>query len=80
MKGFLLNNLKFYVMDEYINIFFYSMLPITELRLSIPIGLLEYNMNWIHVFLISIAGNFIVCVPIVYFFKYIEKLFNKNYY
>ena len=67
-------------MDEYINIFFYSMLPITELRLSIPIGLLEYNMNWTHVFLISIAGNFIVCVPIVYFFKYIEKLFNKNYY
>ena len=56
------------------------MIPITELRLSIPIGLLEYNLNWIYVFIVSIAGNFIICIPIVYGFKYFEKLFKKNYY
>ncbi len=66
--------------NKYLSVFFYSMLPITELRLTIPLGLIEYDLLWIHVFFISIIGNFLICIPIVYLFKYIDKLFNKNYY
>ena len=66
--------------NEYIKLFLLSMLPITELRLSVPIGLIEYKLNWISVFAISVAGNFIICIPILYLFKYFENLLKKNYY
>ena len=65
--------------NEYIKLFLLSMLPITELRLSVPIGLIEYKLNWISVFGISVAGNFIICIPILYLFKYFENLLKKNY-
>ena len=68
--------LGIYVMEnEYLKIFFISMLPITELRLTIPIGLLEYNLNWFYVFAISVLGNFIVCIPLVYLLRFIETIF-----
>ena len=66
--------------NEYIKLFLLSMLPITELRLSVPIGLIEYRLDWLYVFIVSVAGNFIVCIPILYLFKYLEYLLKKNYY
>ena len=66
--------------NEYLKIFFLSMLPITELRLTVPIGLLDYDLSWFYVFIICIAGNFIICIPILYLMQYVEKIFKKNYY
>ena len=66
--------------NEYIKLFLLSMLPITELRLSVPIGLIEYRLDWLYVFIVSVAGNFIVCIPILYLFRYLEYLLKKNYY
>ena len=66
--------------NEYIKLFLLSMLPITELRLSVPIGLIEYKLDWLYVFIVSVAGNFIVCIPILYLFRYLEYLLKKNYY
>ena len=65
---------------EYLKIFFMSMLPITELRLSIPIGILDYELYSLYVAIVSILGNFIICIPLVYFFSYFEELLKKNYY
>ncbi len=66
--------------NSYIEIFLISMLPITELRLSIPLGVACYELNWVLVFLMAILGNFLVCIPIVYFFNYFELILNKNRY
>ena len=66
--------------NEYLKIFLMAMLPIAELRLSIPVGLLEYNLSWVYVFIASIAGNFIICIPIIYGFRYAERILRKNYY
>ena len=64
-------------LSSQLKIFFLSMLPITELRLSIPIGYFEYEMNLIVLILISIIGNFIICIPILYLITFVENLILK---
>jgi len=66
--------------NEYLEIFLISMLPITELRLSVPLGITCYELNWLYVSLIAILGNFLICIPIVYFFSYFESILRKNKY
>ena len=66
--------------NKYLEILLMSTLPITELRLSIPIGITCYELNWLYVFLMAVLGNFLICVPILYFFSYFELILNKNKY
>ena len=54
------------------------MLPITELRLTVPLGILKYDLNWIWVVFISILGNFLICIPILTLLKSFDK-FCSNY-
>ena len=66
--------------NEYLEIFLISMLPITELRLSVPIGVACYDLNWLFVCLAAVLGNFLVCIPIVYLFSYFEPILKRNKY
>ena len=50
------------------------MLPITELRLTVPLGVLKYDLNWAAVIFISILGNFLICIPIVNLLKRFDEL------
>ena len=54
------------------------MLPITELRLTVPLGILKYDLNWIWVVFISILGNFLICIPILTLLRLFDKL-SSNY-
>lgn len=45
--------------DPHLAVFFLSMLPITELRVSIPIGIEVYHLAIWKVWLIAVAGDFI---------------------
>lgn len=45
-------------------VFIVSMMPIVELRGAIPFGIEGLDMNWLRVFLISVAGNMLP-VPFV---------------
>ena len=63
---------------NYFKIFFLSMLPITELRLSVPIGYFEYEMPLAGLLLSSIAGNFLICIPVLYLIASVEKIVLKN--
>ena len=45
-------------------------LPIFELRLAIPVGILHFRMPWLQAFLLSLFGNMLVIVPLLLFFKY----------
>jgi uncharacterized membrane protein len=51
--------------DELI-VFFTSMTPIGELRASVPLGLLTYDLSWQVVFVLAVIGNFLP-VPVVLF-------------
>lgn len=66
--------------NEYLEIFLISMLPVTELRLSVPLGISCYELNWLYVYVVAILGNFLICIPIVYFFSYFESILKKNKY
>ena len=66
--------------SKYLELFLWSMAPITELRLSIPMGILDGNLYWFYVTIVCILGNFYICIPIVYLLPDIESLFRKNRY
>ena len=64
----LLRNLTFpegpLAMSHELIVFFTSMTPIGELRASIPLGLLTYDLSWQWVFVLAVVGN-LVPVPLV---------------
>ena len=51
--------------------FILSMLPISELRGSIPLAIGFYNMDPLKAYLISVIGNII---PVVFILKYIDTI------
>jgi len=63
--------------NKYLEIFLWSMAPITELRLSVPLGILEYKLDWMAVLLFCILGNFLICIPIINLLKILDNLSTK---
>jgi uncharacterized membrane protein len=51
-----------------------SMMPVFELRGSIPLAVLHFNMPVAKAFLISWIGNLIPVLPIIYFLEPIRKI------
>ena len=51
-------------------ILFVAALPIFELRLSMPLGIIKYHMPVWYVFILSFAGNMLPVVPLLIFYKY----------
>ena len=53
-------------------------LPVFELRLAIPIGILTFGLNKLHVYFLALLGNMLPVIPLLLFFKYffhkLEKL------
>jgi len=61
-----------------LNVFLLSLIPIGELRLAIPMGILQYHLNpWV-VFIIAVIGNCIPVFFIVWLMPRIEQLCRKN--
>jgi len=60
--------------------FLASMLPVLELRGSIPIAILLLDMNWFHAFILSVAGNFLICIPLLYLLDIFKAIMSKNRY
>lgn len=57
------------ILFEYITVFLTAMTPVGELRASIPLGLGTYNMNIFETYLISVAGNLVPVVVVLWFFE-----------
>ena len=71
-------------MNDMLKIFFTAMTPIGELRASIPLGLTILKQPWYFVFVISVIGNMIPPIFILWLFPKIStwlmshsKLMNK---
>jgi uncharacterized membrane protein len=54
-----------------------SMLPVAELRLSIPIGITVLNIPWYEVFGLGILGNLLPVPFLLLFFNWVSKLIQK---
>ena len=62
----MVNFLDTLIISENVKIFILSMLPITELRFSIPYGILMYDISIINTVTLSIIGNILIGVLIIY--------------
>lgn len=62
-----------------LQIFLLAMTPIGELRASIPAGLSVYNLNWILVYLISVIGNLLPVILLLYFLKPVSNWLSKRF-
>jgi uncharacterized membrane protein len=58
------------VFSQEITVVLVAALPIFELRLAIPLGILKFNLPWVKVYFLSLLGNLILVVPLLIFFKY----------
>ncbi|MBM3707971.1 MAG: small multi-drug export protein [Actinobacteria bacterium] len=64
---------------NYFAVFFTAMTPIGELRASIPVGLGVYRLDIFSTLIISIIGNIIPAVVIVYALEPISKFLMKRF-
>ncbi|OGZ27713.1 MAG: hypothetical protein A2365_03660 [Candidatus Nealsonbacteria bacterium RIFOXYB1_FULL_40_15] len=54
-------------MDSILKVFFLAMVPVGELRLSLPTAITIYNLDWQTAFFISFLGNIVPVVLILLF-------------
>jgi len=59
---------------SYFYVFLFSILPISELRGAIPLGILEFHLPWQTVFLIAVTGNICGMILAWVILKYLIKL------
>ena len=62
---------------EWFNLLLSSMLPLTELRGSIPFFFFKYDLNIFFVYLVACIGNILLGVVVVYLFDYFVFVFSK---
>ena len=76
MLDLVLNNIN----NESLKILFISMLPVTELRFSIPYFILMEEILWQKVFIISIIGNIIIGLLVLYIVAPMMFLLKRKHY
>ena len=64
-------------MFDPLSIFILSMAPVTELRGSIPYGILFTDVDWRAVYIISVIGNIFIGIFVLYVLPYLIYLINK---
>jgi uncharacterized membrane protein len=58
-------------------VFLVSMLPIFELRGAVPLGILHFKLPWLEVSLISLVGNLIPVIPILFLLDVLMRLLGR---
>ena len=63
--------------NPYIVILMIAVLPIVELRGSIPVGIALLKLNWIYVIIFSLIGNMLPIFFILFIFGFFEKFLRR---
>ena len=61
----IIDSVTYYIGNKYIILFLLSMLPVTELRLSIPIGIIIFKLSWVYVLIVCVISNILAGVLLV---------------
>ena len=56
------------------------MTPIGELRVSIPIAIGVYGIHWLESLIVSILGNMVPAIIILYLLEHLSKLGSNNWF
>ena len=66
-------------LSDWIKTFFTAMVPIGELRASIPIALLSFKMGIIETYIISVIGNLVPVVIILWVMEPVSRFLMKRF-
>ncbi len=58
-------------------VFLLSMMPISELRGAVPLGIHGFGLPWLEVSLIALAGNILPVIPILFLFDAVMRLLGR---
>lgn len=61
-----------------LNVIWLAMLPIFELRLALPFAYFKYGFNIYESFLLSVIGNMLPIIFILYLLKFFVKILSKH--
>jgi len=64
-------------MEGVLEVFFLSMTPIGELRLAVPLGIASFKINWLVVFVVSVVGNIIPVLFLLWLLDPVVKLLSR---
>ncbi|MBN2279160.1 MAG: small multi-drug export protein [Candidatus Marinimicrobia bacterium] len=64
-------------MWEIAQIIFWTFMPLMELRLSIPLGILKMDMNWMTVFIVAVISNILLGIIIFLLLEGIINIMTK---
>ena len=73
-------NLILNIDNQFLEILFMSMIPIGELRFSIPYFILKEQVIWQKVFIVSILGNIFIGILVLYIIAPVMFFLKKNRY
>ena len=73
----LVSNLSDLMSNGYVLLFVLSLLPITELRLSVPFGILVLGLPWKYVFIVCVLANSIIGVLLVFILGWGISVFSR---
>lgn len=54
--------------------------PISEVRGAIPLGVILFGMHPLKVFLLSVAGNLLPIIPLIFFLNYFSEFMMRRFY
>ncbi len=66
-------------LSDWIKTFFTAMIPIGELRASIPVALLSFKMGIIETYIISVIGNLVPVVIILWVMEPVSRFLMKRF-
>ncbi|MDD3481203.1 MAG: small multi-drug export protein [Patescibacteria group bacterium] len=66
-------------MEEYLKVLITAMIPIGELRAAIPLGLSAFHLPVWQVFVLSVIGNMIPIVFIVFLLEPVSNFLSKHF-
>ncbi len=65
------------MIEKLFHILFIAMLPVSELRGAIPLGIWHFKVAWYITVPVAILGNLIPVFPILYFLEFIKRIMSK---
>jgi len=73
----LLLNIFGFIPSKELMIVLFAALPISELRLSIPLAIIEFNIDPFKAFALSVIGNMIPVVPLLLFLEPVSNFLRQ---
>lgn len=62
-----------------LTVFTLAVLPVSELRGAIPVGILVFHFGFVKTVALALAGNLLPVIPILLFFDRIEKYMRRSH-